>query len=125
MPNETDNTIQLHTAVELLQCAEALAVARKNARTSEERDETAASIARIEAALPPAIHLLFRSRIRSGQPLVAAAKNGKCRSCHTSMPTGDQFTLITAREPVLCQYCGVLLHLDDEERGRLVQPKSA
>lgn len=125
MPNETDNTIQLHTAVELLQSLEALAVTRKNARTSEEQDETAARIARIEAALPPDIHLLLRGRIRSGQPLVAVARNGKCRSCYTSMPKGDLFTLLTAREPVLCQYCGVLLFLDDEERGQLAQPKTA
>lgn len=78
-------------------------------------DPRVAEYVSLQDGLPLALFYSLRSRIRHGQRLIASARNGKCGACYTAMPRGDHSALLVGREPVYCQYCGVLLYTEAEE----------
>lgn len=83
------------------------------------RAESTTKIAELLAALPPELLALVRGRVRTGQRLVAPVRNGQCSACYTRIPLGDCPTVMSGRGVVACQYCHVVLHLDEPDRGYL------
>jgi predicted nucleic acid-binding Zn-ribbon protein len=80
-------------------------------QSSEQRETCEMELADLEASLPAAIADPLRGRSRSARRMVAIARGHQCESCHTRVPRGDQVDLLLCR-PVFCQFCGVLLYLD-------------
>lgn len=114
MTNEEDQTIvPVAAQIETLRRLEQLnRIFRQEPATEADRagDPRVVEYVKLQEALPPTLFHSLRSRIRTGQRLVAAAPNGKCGACYTSIPRGDRSTLVIGREALFCQYCGVLLH---------------
>lgn len=121
MLNEIENHLQVHESLVALRRIETLNLKLHGPAVStlsnEGRNSLRHEFVQRQNELPAALMQLLRGRIRLGQQLVAPMRNGNCAACYMAVPRADRLSVLADHEAIVCQFCGILLFADDNERA--------